>query len=69
MPYLGFFGLEVSIKYCHISNQHYQMCLIEKFCEETKKSNFGTKMPYLSHSKLAPSNLSNCKILWNNQNG
>ena len=48
MPYLDFFELEVLIKYCHISNYYYQMCLNEKICEETKKSNFGTKMPYLN---------------------
>ena len=34
--------------YCHVWNQHIRICLIAKFCEETKMPKFGTKMPFLS---------------------
>ena len=43
MPYLNIFGLEFKKNYCHISNQHPQICQIAKFCEETKLPKFGTK--------------------------
>ena len=34
--------------YCHISNQHPQICLIAKFYEEKKCSNLRPNMSYLS---------------------
>ena len=52
MPYLGIFDQNVlflcfwasiSKSYCHIWNQHSQVCLIAKFCEKTKMLKFGTK--------------------------
>ena len=44
MPYLGIFGQELKKKnYCHIWNQHPQICLFAKFHEKTKMPKFGTK--------------------------
>ena len=43
MPYLGIFGLECLNNYCHIWNQHPQICLIAKFRQKTKMPKFGTK--------------------------
>ena len=43
MAYLGIFGLEFYKYYCHIWNQHPQICLIAKFCEKEKIPKFGTK--------------------------
>ena len=43
MRYLGIFETEFSKNYCHIWNQHHQICLTWKFCEKTKISKFGTK--------------------------
>ena len=43
MPYLGILGVELKKNCCHIWSQHIQICLIAKFCEETKMPKFGTK--------------------------
>ena len=40
---LGNFLLEFLKNFCHIWNQHLWICLIAKFCEETKLPKFGTK--------------------------
>ena len=69
IPYLGIFtGLEILKHYCHIWNQHPQICLIGKFCQKTKMHKFGTKNVFfgyfwvnflkklLSYLKSAPSN-------------
>ena len=58
MPYLGIFdqkcltwvflGMNLKKNYCHIWNQHPQMCLFAKFHKKTKKClNVGPKVPYL----------------------
>ena len=39
----GYFWAKILENYCHISNQHLRICLIPKFCEETKMLKFGTK--------------------------
>ena len=54
----GYFWAKILENYCHISNQHLRICLIPKFCEETKMLKFGAKnalfeyfwseMPYLN---------------------
>ena len=44
MPYLGIFGQEFFLKnYCHIWNQHPQICPFAKFHGRTKMPKFGTK--------------------------
>ena len=43
MPYLGTFGLEFEKNYCHIWNQHPQICLISKFRKKAKMAKVGTK--------------------------
>ena len=87
----GYFWARILENFCHIWNKHFRICLIPKFREETKMLKFGTKnalyeyfwpkTPYLgifgqelkkklmSYLKSAPLSLSNCKILWNNENG
>ena len=61
------FWTEIWKKYCHIWNQHLQISVIAKFCEDKKCLNLGPKMPYLGirfleklllYLKSAPSNLS-----------
>ena len=65
--------------YCHIWNQGPRICLIVKFHAKIKILKFGTRNAYLgvlgsnfekllSHLKLAPSNLSYCKVWWKNKN-
>ena len=44
MPYFGIFGLEVGKNYCHIWNQHPQICLVANFAKKKKSLNFGPKM-------------------------
>ena len=63
MRYLGIFETEFSKNYCHIWNQHHQICLTWKFCEKTKISKFGTKNT-LSGYFWAKSFKSYCHI-WN----
>ena len=41
--YLDIFLAGISKQYCHIWNQHPQVCLIAKFGEKIKMSKFGTK--------------------------
>ena len=43
MPYLGIFGVEFQKWYCHIWNQHLQICVVARFFEKTKIPKFGTK--------------------------
>ena len=43
MPYLNIFGLEFKKNYCHISNQHPQICQIAKLRGKTNMPKFGTK--------------------------
>ena len=47
MPYLGIFGQDFQKNYCHIWNQHLQICVFAKFHEKTKCLNLGTKTPDL----------------------
>ena len=43
-PYLGIFRLDFwKTLYSHFWNQHPELCLIRKFCENTKMSKFGSK--------------------------
>ena len=45
---IGYFWARIFKNYCHILNQHPQICLIVKFCKKTQKYlNLGPKMPYL----------------------
>ena len=44
MPYLGTIILK---NYCHISNQHPQICKFANFGKKQKCLNLGPKMPYL----------------------
>ena len=39
----GYFCTRVFKNYCYIWNQYLRICLIAKFCEETKVPKFGTK--------------------------
>ena len=39
--YWGIFGQEFLKYYCHIWNQHPQICLILRFCERTRIPKFG----------------------------
>ena len=39
----GIFGLEFEKKYCHVWNQHPQICLIAKYHQIMKMTKFGTK--------------------------
>ena len=40
----GCFRARIFLKnYCHIWNQHPQICIFAKFCEKTKMPKFGTK--------------------------
>ena len=43
MPDLDLFGLEFKKNYCHISNQHSQICHTAKFCEGKKMHKFGNE--------------------------
>ena len=53
MPDFGILGLEFEWKqYCHIWNQHPQICLIAKFCEKKSKLNLRPKMPYMGYFGL-----------------
>ena len=75
-----FLGKNVLKNYCHIWNQHPQICLFAKFHKKNKKClNLEPKMSdlctfrqeseaILSYLKSAPSNLSNCKISRKNKN-
>ena len=78
-PYLGYFWVEIWKQFFHIWNQLSQICIIAKFCKKQKCLNLGPKMLILvflgwnlktimSYLKPAPSNLSNCKVLWKNKN-
>ena len=75
MPYLGIFSAGISNEYCHIWNQHPQIRLIAKIRKKMKMTKFGTKKALFGYFwvrilnlKSAPSNLSNCEILWKNEN-
>ena len=71
----GYFWARIFKNYCHIWNQHLQISVTVLFCKKTKMPKFGTKntlsvyfwarilKKLLSDLKLAPSNLSICKIL------
>ena len=39
----GFIWGRILKNYCHISDQHPQICQIPKFCETVERPNFGTK--------------------------
>ena len=81
LPLFGYFWVKIFKKYCHIWNQHPWICLIGKFCEKKKNAWIWeqkcliwvflsqTFKKLLSYLKSALSNWSNCKILWNNENG
>ena len=49
MFYLAIFGLEFFKKYCHIWNQHRQMCLFGKLQEKTRMPKFGTKNTWFGY--------------------
>ena len=64
---------------CHIRNQHPQIRLTANLAKKQKCLNLKLKMcdrvfldwnlkKILSYLKSAPSNWSNCEILWNNEN-
>ena len=69
MPHLGIFGLNFRKNYCHIRNQHPQICQIPKIRGKPAIPKFWTKNglfkklgnKLLSYYKSAPSNLSNSK--------
>ena len=75
----GYFSARILKNYSHIWNQHLQLPVIAKFCEETKMPKFGTKnvlfecfwarilKMLLSYLKSAPSNLSITKFCKKNQ--
>ena len=42
-----YFWARASKNYCDVWNQHSQICLIGKFCEETKMPKFGTTNVFL----------------------
>ena len=75
----GYFWTWILKNYCHIWNKHPQICVFAKFHEKTKIPKFRTKNAWsmyfwdwnlktrLSNLKSAPSNLSNCKVLWRNK--
>ena len=44
MPYLGTIILK---NYCHISNQHPQICKFANFGKKQKRLNLGPKIPFL----------------------
>ena len=46
----GYFGGRILKKYCHISNQHPQICQIATFPKETKMPKFGTKNALFGYS-------------------
>ena len=41
--WFGYFWASIWKQFCHILNQHLQISVVAKFCEETKMSKFGTK--------------------------
>ena len=41
--WFGYFWARILKNYCHILNQHLQISVIAKFCEETKMPKVGTK--------------------------
>ena len=41
--WFGYFWARILESYCHVLNQHLRICVIPKFCEETKMLRFGTK--------------------------
>ena len=49
MPYFGIFGPEFLKNYCHIWNQHPQICLFAKFHGKTKMPRFGTKNAWFGY--------------------
>ena len=77
----GYFPTGVWKTYCHTWNQRPWICLVAKFGRKLNILKFGTKNALfgyfwvrilknlLSYLKLAPSNWSNSKISWNNENG
>ena len=70
----GYFWARILKNYCHVSNQHPQICLNAKFREKIKIPKSGTKNALfryvwarafkkpLSYLKSAPSNLSNMSL-------
>ena len=52
MLHLGIFGLEFEKSYCHIWNQHPQICVIAKFGVKSKSLNLGQKVPNLRNFGL-----------------
>ena len=52
IPYLGLFGREFLKNYCHIWNQHPQICLIANFMKEQKCLILGPKMPDIGNLGL-----------------
>ena len=76
MPYFGIFGLGFEKT---VWNHHPQICLAATFAKKQKCLNLQPKMydsgifrlefekKILSYLFSVPSNLSNCKILWNNE--
>ena len=55
-----YFWAKIFKKYCHIWNQHPQICLIGNFCEKQNCLNLGPKMPYLGIFELELE-----KTIWN----
>ena len=52
MFHLGIFGTEFEKYYCHIGNEHPQVCLFSKFKKITKMPTFRQKAPDLSIFEL-----------------
>ena len=42
----AYFWVGILKQYCHISNQHFRICLIATFAEKQKCLNLGPKMSY-----------------------
>ena len=75
-----YFGARIWKYNCHIWNHLLRICLLAKFCEIIKIPKFRTKnvlygyfwarifKKLLSYLKSVPSNLSNRKFEWKNQN-
>ena len=74
----GYFWAGIWKKHCDIWNQQPRICLAANFGKKQKCLNLGPKMHWvflgwnlktiLSYLESSPSNLSNCKILWKNEN-
>ena len=45
----AYFWAKIFKNYCHIWNQHPQICLLAKFSEKTKTPRFGTKNAWFGH--------------------